>query len=310
MKIREMELLVRVAETGSMTLAAQQLQLSPAAVSAAVQRIEAAIGVRLFERTTRSLRPTDEGLVIIEGCEDIVDRWQRTLEDAHGQGRELAGTIHLSAPADTTYGILESVIAELCAQHPRLRVVLNIGDAIQHVHKDAIDLAIRYGSLRDSTLLARKLVEAPSVLVASPAYLAARGAPETPQALAEHRCVTLHLSNVPAVVWELQRGDELHALRIDSPLCGDGYLARRWAIAGMGVALKSAFDVIEDLEAGRLVQVLPEYTGGSVAVHAVFRSRFRPARVRALDAAIAERFAARGARCEAWLAGAEARTLG
>ena len=296
-----MELLVRVANTHSMTLAARQLHLTPAAVSAAVQRIEGAIGIRIFERTTRSLHPTDEGQVVIEGCRDVVDRWQRTLDDARGHHTDLEGAIHLSAPADTTYQLLESVVMDLCLEHPKLRVNLNTSDAVRHLHRDAIDMAIRYGPLHDSTLSARKLAEAAAVLVAAPSYVAKFGAPDTPQALVEHRCLTLELSSVPMVSWELHGEGEVHTVTVESPLCGDGHLARRWAIAGMGIAFKSLFDVIEDLESGRLVQVLPAYASGPIAIHAVFPSRrFQTARVRALHAAIASNFAARAARCRAW----------
>ena len=302
MKIHEMELLVRVAETGSMTLAAQQMHLTPAAVSAAVRRIEDAIGVRLFERTTRSLHPTDEGLVVIEGCQDVVDRWQHTLDDISGQRTELEGAIHLSAPADITYQILETLVVDLSREHPKLRVVLNASDVVQHLHRDAIDMAIRYGSLQDSTLSARKLAEGPRILVAAPSYLAQFGTPKSLQDLSKHQCLTLHLSNAPTVIWQIHHRAEVQALNIESPLCGDGYLARRWAIAGMGIAFKALFDVIDDLEANRLVQVLPDYTGGQIAIHAVFPSRrFLPARVRAVDTLIAACFAARSTRCSAWL---------
>ncbi len=296
-----MELLVRVAQTGSMTLAARQLHLTPAAVSAAVQRIENAIGVRLFERTTRSLHPTDEGRVVVEGCKEVADVWQRTLDDARGRRTELEGVVHISAPADTTYEVLESLTAELCRAHPKLQVVLHTGDAIHHLQRDAIDMAIRYGPLQDSTLTARKLAKVPNVLVASPEYLETRGSPSTPEELPEHRCLTLQLSSVPVLSWQLHREDEVHSIELVSPLCGDGYLARRWAVAGMGIALKSLFDVIDDLESGRLLQVLPDYIGDSMPIHAVFPSRrFQRARVRALYAAIAPHFERRVARCTAW----------
>ena len=298
-----MELLVRVAQSGSMTRAAQQLHLTPAAVSAAVQRVEEALGVRMFERTTRSLHPTEEGAVILAGCQDVVHRWQRTLDDARGHRRELEGTVRLSAPADTTYQIIEPVVVALCTEHPRLRVELHTSDALVHLHRDAIDMAIRYGVPQDSSLTVRKLVNGPSVLVASPTDLESWGTPSTPDALAEHRCLTLQRAGVPTTTWVLRRGDARHSIGLDSPLCGDGFLARRWAVAGMGVALKSLFDVIDDLEAGRLVRVLPDYGGDDMAVHAVFPSRrFLPARVRALDTAIAAAFSARDARCRAWLA--------
>ncbi len=296
-----MELLVRVAETGSMTLAAKQLHLTPAAVSAAVQRIEDALGVRVFERTTRSLHPTDEGDVIVAGCQDVVHRWQRTLDEARGHRQDLEGSVFLSAPADTSYQVIDAVVLELCAAHPKLRVVMDTSDALVHLHRDAVDMAIRYGAPPDSSLTARKLVDTIGILVASPDYLRERGTPEHPDALAEHRCLTLRLGGVPAVMWELRRGDAVHRVPLDSPLCGNGYLARRWALAGMGIAFKSLFDVIDDLAAGTLVRVLPAYDGGLSVIHAVFPSRrFLPARVRALDRALAAAFSARAARCQAW----------
>jgi DNA-binding transcriptional LysR family regulator len=303
MRLRDMELLVRVAQTGSMTLAAQQLHLTPAAVSAAVLRIEDTLGLRLFARTTRSLHPTDEGVVVLEACEDVVARWRRGLDEARGPHVEPTGTVDLASPADTTYTTLDAVVTRLTARHPALRIVLHTSDAIQHLQRDAIDLAIRYGPLRDSSLTARKLVESPRVLVAAPAYLSRHGRPERLEALAAHRLLTLRLSNAPTTSWALVGEGRSVRLPVDSPLCGDGYHVRRWAVAGEGVAFKSLVDVIDDLEAGRLEHLLPAYSGGQIAVHAVMPSRrFRPARVRAVDAAIAEAFAERAARCEAWTA--------
>lgn len=302
MKIRDMEMLVRVAESGSMTLAAQQLHMTTAAVSVAIARIEASIGLRLFERTTRALHPTDAGLVVIEGCVEAVSRWQRALDDARDGQTEIEGTVHLSAPSDTSYLILRPLLQALSSTHPKLRVVLQTSDDIHQLHRDAIDMAIRYGKLSDSSLMARKLYEGPRILVASPAYIARFGTPTNPAHLAAHRCVTLHLSNAPMVSWMLYAQDGTpHRVPIQSPLCGDGYLARCWAIDGLGIALKSLFDVLDDLEAGRLVQVLPAYTGGQVAIHALFPSRtYQPQRVRVVADAVAQRFAQQQDRVLAW----------
>lgn len=303
MRIDDMTLLVRVSETGSMTRAARQLHLTPAAVSATIRRIEAALGVRLFERTTRALHPTDEGQIVIEGCQRVVDGWQRTLEEARASRHELVGTVHLSAPADTSHQVVAPVVVELCEAHPRLQVVVHASDTVQHLHRDAIDMAIRYGSLKDSALTARKLAEQPGVLVAAPAYLERHGAPQHPDALSEHRCITLQLAGAAFTAWTLQRDGRSHTAALRRPLCGDGHLARRWAIAGVGIAFKSLFDVIDDLEAGRLVRVLPGWSAGPSAIHAVFPSgRHQPARVRALDDALTAACAARAARCDAWLA--------
>ncbi|MEM9694620.1 MAG: LysR family transcriptional regulator [Myxococcota bacterium] len=303
MKIRDMELLVRVAESGSMTLAAQQLRVTPAAVSAAVQRIEASLDLRVFERTTRALHVTDEGARIVDGCLDVVERWQRAVEGARTHRGGVAGTVRLSAPADTTYQVLDAVVVAVCAAHPSLRVIVDTSDAVKHVHGDAIDMAIRYGALPDSTLFAKKHASFPTVLVASPTYLEAAGAPQRPAELQEHRCLTLQLSGEPTARWHLfGRGTDYDLALDRAALCGDGFLARRWALAGVGIAFKSLFDVIDDLERGTLVRVLPDYAGEPMPIHAVFPSRrFLPGRVRALDAAVGEAFAARARRCRAWL---------
>lgn len=294
-------MLVRVAETGSMTLAAQQLNRTPAAVSGALQRIEGALGMRIFERTTRTLRPTEEGQVLIEGCLELTQRWHQLLEDARGQRVGLAGTVHVSAPTDTSYRILRPTLVRLCEQHPQLRVQLDISDAVHPIHRAAIDVAIRYGALQDSGLSARKLVELPTVLVAAPSYLDEHGRPASLEDLARHRCVTLKMDAIPTTSWVLYFMGERWVVPIESPLCGDGFLVRQLAVDGWGITLKSLFDVIDDLEAGRLMHVLPAYVGEPLAIHVLFPSRrYMPARVRALAAAITADFSARAARCAAW----------
>jgi DNA-binding transcriptional LysR family regulator len=301
MKIRELELLVRVARTGSMTQAAQQLHLTPGAVSAAVGRIEEELGVRLFERTTRSLRPTEDGLVVLQGCEEVLARWRSTLDDLR-RDDEIEGTVHLSAPVDTTYQLLEGVLVALSDAHPGLRVQVHTGDSVRHLHRDAIDMAIRYGAIRDGGVIKRLLTHQFGVLVASPGYLERHGAPREPEELAAHRCLTLPIGGAPRRVWPLERGGEVYEVEIDSPLCSDGHLSRVWAVEGRGIALKSLFDVLDDLEAGRLVRVLPGYAAGPYPIHAVFPSRrFLSARVRVVDEAITALFEARVARCQRWL---------
>lgn len=302
MRLRDMQLVVRVADTGSMTRAAKQLHLTSAAVSGGIQRVEADLGLRLFERTTRSLSPTEEGLVVIEGCREMLARWQQVVDDATGQLGDVGGSVQLSVPADTTYGLVGDIVAEVTQQHPGLRVELDASDIVQHLHREALDVAIRYGPLPDSSLSARKLVLAPNLLVASPRYLEVHGAPTSLDELAQHRLLTLRLSESPQDVWRFVRPDEVVEVPVQSPLCGDGHLVRRWAVAGRGIAFKSLFDVIDDLERGDLVQVLPDELGETMAIHAIFPSRRRqPARVRIVVDAIAEHFTRRGERCATWL---------
>ncbi|MEM6991330.1 MAG: substrate binding domain-containing protein, partial [Myxococcota bacterium] len=252
--------------------------------------------------TTRALHPTDEGTLLIEGCRDVVELWQRTLEDARAQRAELEGVVQLAAPVDTAYQLLRSVVAELHAEHPRLTVVLHGTDTVQQLDRDAVDVSIRYGRLQDSTMSARKLAVCPGILVAAPSYLQRKGVPRSPADLQSHQCITLHLSNRLQDTWELLGKGRPRRVELVSPLCGDGYAARQWALDGAGIALKSLFDVIDDLEHGRLVRVLPRYTSGLVPIHAVFPNRrFTTARVRTLLSVVAKRFAVRSNRCTTWL---------
>ncbi len=298
MKIQEMELLLRVAETGSMTRASRQLDLTPAAVSAAVQRIEGALGLRVFERTTRTLHPTDEGFIVLEGCRETVNRWQRTLDEARGSKATLEGSLRMSAPADTVHQVVGGAVAAFCARHPGLRVVVHPTDTLQNVLEDALDLSIRYGSLKDSTLVARKLAASPRVLVAAPSYLARAGVPDGLDDLHQHRLLTLQLGNSPERSWTL--GSQ--SVAVESPMCGDGLLVRQWAVEGHGIAFKGLLDVVGDLEAGRLVRVLPHVLGGTDGVYAVYPSRvFVPARVRALVDHLAGVFLDLEGRCSRWL---------
>lgn len=296
-----MQLLLRVAETGSMTRAAGQLDLTPAAVSAAVQRIEAALDLRLFERTTRTLHPTDEGLIVLEGCRETVHRWLRTLDEARGSQATLEGSLRVSAPADTVHQIVGAAVAEFCALHPGLRVVVHPTDTLQNVLEDALDLSIRYGALPDSTLVARKLATSPRILVAAPQYLAQRGTPTRLEDLTEHRLLTLQLGNSPERSWTFRSDSGPVEIPVESPMCGDGLLVRRWAVQGHGIAFKGLLDVVDDLESGRLVRVCPAVDGGFGGVYAVHPSRaFVPARVRALVDHLAGVFARREGRCGRW----------
>lgn len=302
MRLDDAQLLVRIADSGSLTAAAKQLRRSPAAASAALTRLEEEIGLRLFERTTRSIHPTEEGAAVIEACEEILARWQRTLDELKGDEGAPSGLVRVSAPTDLSHQLIAPLLLSFCRAHPRVQLILDASDSVHKIHREAIDLALRYGALPDSSLPARKLHSSPTVLVAAPAYLKQHGHPQRAEELSQHRLLTLQLKDSPAKAWTLSDGETETRVEIQSPLCADGLLTRRWAIAGEGIARKSLFDVIEDLEAGRLIHVLPQLRGREMPIHLILPSRrFLPRRVRALTEAIVAGFAERNAQVERWL---------
>ncbi|HKX40501.1 MAG TPA: LysR family transcriptional regulator [Burkholderiaceae bacterium] len=293
LQLPQLELFVRIADAGSLSAAARQLQITPAAASAALKRLETILAVRLIERSTRSMRLTPEGELLREHAQralGVLDDMRSLL----GARRErLEGEIHLAAPSDLGRQVLSPMLDEFLAEHPGLRIALHVSDNMHDLLRERVDLAVRYGELPDSTMVARLLHRAPRVLVASPAYLARHGAPEHPRDLAKHNCIGLYLGGRPQLQWTLVRdGLAITVKTHGNRRADDGALVRQWAVQGLGIAYKSRLDVAADLASGVLVELMPGWRSEPVPLHAVIPAReHMPLRVRRLLDALAEKFA-------------------
>jgi DNA-binding transcriptional LysR family regulator len=291
--LSQLELFVRIADAGSLSAAARQLQLTPAAASAALKRLESAFGVRLVERSTRSMRLTAEG----ELLRDHARRALGDIDDARallGAGREtLSGDIHLAAPSDLGRGALSAMLDRFIEQHPGVRLTLYVSDTLQDLVRERIDLAVRYGELPDSSLVARRLHVTRRVVVASPDYIARHGAPQQPAELTRHNCIALYRSGRPHLAWRFERGGVDTIVRVQgNRLAYDGALVRQWVLQGLGIATKARLDVADDLRAGRLVELLTDWRGEDFPLHAMLPAgRHMPLRVRRLLDFLGERFA-------------------
>jgi DNA-binding transcriptional LysR family regulator len=304
MNLDDMRLFVNVAQSGSFSSAARRLNLSPAAVSLAIKRIETEHRARLIERSTRAIRLTSEGLRFLEGCEAVLARWEETLATLGAPKDALVGDVHIAVPVDLTYRYLGKWLADWQSEHPRLRLTFRVGDRIHDLKRESVDLAVRYGGLADSALIAHQLCSGPRIPVASPAYLK-RGAPKTPADLKDHTALLWSAGEQAFAEWQFWRGRKTSGpserVHVSGALCGDGLLARQWAVEGRGIAFKVLWDVIDDLEAGRLVRVLPEYRGDEIPVHAVLPSReHQPPRVRAVLAHLSAKFKELQQRMNRW----------
>lgn len=297
LQLSQLRLFLRVADAGSMSAAARDLRLSPAAASAALKRLEARVQVRLVERSTRSLRLTPEGELLREHAQAALG----LLDDAHallGRQRErLEGEIHVAAPSDLGRTLVAPLLDDFIAKHPAVRVALYLSDALVDLPRRGVDVALRYGELADSALVARRLHTTERVLVAAPAYLDARGRPQEPADLARHNALVLQVAGRPQVAWTLRRGS--HEVRVavqGDRRCDDGAMVRQWALGARGIAVKSGLDVLDDLNSGRLERVLPGWHLDRLPLHAVLPARrHQTMRVRRLLELLAERFAALGA---------------
>ncbi|GAB7548471.1 LysR family transcriptional regulator [Cupriavidus sp. CuC1] len=290
----DIRLFVEAASLGGLSAAGRKLGLSPAAASARLLRLEASLNTRLFERTTRQLRLTEEGRMVLLHCQQALG----ALEDAQaalqaGRG-VVSGKVRISATSDFGRHVLKGWLDEFNVQYPAVTFALVLSDALSNLLLDDIDLAIRFGVPPDSSLIARRLAPNRRVLCASPEYVAAHGTPGHPQDLERFDCIVLGTAAGPANDWRFTRCGKVETYTVplaNSRETNDGALAREWAVAGYGIAMKSVWDIGADLRAGTLMMLMPEWHAPDVPVHALYhRTRYMAPRVRALLDFLIERF--------------------
>jgi DNA-binding transcriptional LysR family regulator len=293
-RLDDLTLFLRVLDLGSISAAARSLDLSVAVASQRLKRLERELGVRLLHRTTRRLHATPEGAALAEQGRPLVEDLEALTGGLRQSGADIAGTLRVTASASFGRQYLSPLLPDFLALHPRVRLSINLTDQMLDLVSSGFDLAIRIGALDDSSLVARKLAANRRVLCASPEYLRRHGTPRTPQDLVDHECVLLVGSQGRQDVWRLGDGSggEI-AVRVRGRVeTNYGELVRDSAVAGVGIAVHSSWHVIDDLRAGRLVQVLPDYPLAESGIYAVMpQRRLVPPRVRAFVDFLADRFA-------------------
>ncbi|MEM6616589.1 MAG: LysR family transcriptional regulator [Pseudomonadota bacterium] len=276
----DMEIFARVVTSGSMSGAAREMSLSPAVVSKRIQRLETRLGSRLLQRTTRQIALTEAGqgyyervvaiLASIEEAENYVARRNATAR----------GVLKVSAPTSFGRMHIAPIVDAFLEEHAELTLNLILSDDYVDIVGDGFDVAIRIGELPDSSLVARRLSSNHRFLCASPDYLRRMGHPETLADLNKHRC----LAAAAQEAWKLEGPEGALTYRVGSHIqTNSSEVIREAVIAGVGIALRSTWDVGEELADGRLNVVLPQYRASRhVAIHAVYPSRrFLPVKVRA-----------------------------
>lgn len=291
--LADLQLFLCAAETLNLSAAARQLQLTPAAASAALKRLEQDLDVRLFERSTRALRLTAEGEIFRERSQQALGLLAEARAQVRGGRRALDGTVHLAAPTDLMRSVLMPWLDEFQALYPQVELVVHASDSVQDLLRDTLHLALRYGHLPDSRLHARLLHSGRRVLAAAPEYLQRRGWPHSPEHLREHECLTFYTRGQINRHWTFYRDGQEHNVSVGGRRsCDDSSLAHTWALQGKGLIYKSVLELGDDLQAGRLQALLPDYTTEAAPLHAVYiAGRYMPERVRALLDFFIEKFA-------------------
>jgi len=256
--VNNIRMFVRVYELGNMSAAARDQRTSPAVASARISELEKHLGVRLFNRTTRSLQATENGRIFYDGAKKILDSIDEAETAVMDVTQNPRGTIFVATPLGIGRRLIGPQVPAFKDLYPQIDVRLRLSDRIIDVVSEGIDVAFHLGILDDSTLKVQLIADCPRVLCASPAYIARRGMPLDGAALVndKHDCLNLRFPGAKEFQWALSTPEGPRRFEITGPFeSDDGDVLTGWALDGRGIVMKPIFDVADHLRAGRLVPV-------------------------------------------------------
>ena len=274
MNTSDLNLFIRIVETGSITETANQLSITPAAVSSALKRLEKQLDVQLLIRTTRQLRITPQGEQFLFHCRQALASLEQGRIAAHQTQGKVSGKLRLSVPSDLGRNTLLLWIEELLNEHPLLSIDLTVGDSISDFFIDQVDMALRFGKLEDSSMVSFHIATMNRITCASPGYISKHGEPVHPKCLKEHNCLLHRRAGRLFNNWEYSDHLGSYKVKVDSNrVSNDTDIVRRWAVSGKGIAYRSQIDVYSELRSGQLVQLLPDFESPSVELNLICPSR-------------------------------------
>jgi DNA-binding transcriptional LysR family regulator len=252
---------VRVVELGNLSAAGRDMRISPAVASNRIKELERHLGVRLFNRTTRQLMPTEHGTVFYAGAKQVLEAITEAEAAVSALSGQPRGTIRVTAPLGLGRRLIASGIPEFHDKYPDIEVRLRLSDHDVDMMKEGIDVAFRLGLLEDSSLRMRGIMDCERVLVAAPAYLDARGEPEDPKELIakRHDCLMLRYPGIREYFWTLKTPAGPTKFEVRGPFdSDDGDVLTGWALAGRGIINKPRFEVEPFIRDRRLKVIMPD----------------------------------------------------
>jgi len=256
--VNNIRMFIRVLELGSMSAAARDQRTSPAVASARISDLEKHLGVRLFNRTTRTLQPTENGRIFYDGARRVLEAIDEAEAAVMDVTQNPKGTIFVAAPLGVGRRFVAPHVPAFKDLYPQIDIRLRLSDRVIDVVTEGIDVAFHLGLLEDSTLKVRVVADCPRVLCAAPAYIARRGMPATGEAMVadRHACLNLRFPGAREFQWTLITPEGPRRYEISGPFeSDDGDVLTGWALAGHGIVLKPLFEVAEYLRQGALVPV-------------------------------------------------------
>lgn len=280
--LEDLRVFCLVARRASFVAAAEELGSSPAYVSKRVKLLEQAMGAQLLHRSTRQVSLTENGERVRRWAQRMLEEIGDLMDDVSAGGGSARGLVRIGSSLGFGRRHVAPLVSKLCEAHPGLEIRFDVFDKLVDLIAEGIDLDIRIGNDIAPHLIARRLARNCRVLCAAPSYVAAHGAPQTPEALSEHRCLVIKERDHPFGIWRLTGPDGPCNVKVGGRLSSNhGEIVHGWALEGRGIMLRSLWDVRPSLEDGRLVQVLPEYRQDA-DIWAVYPSRLSgSARLRA-----------------------------
>ncbi len=274
MLLEDLRVILKVAEFRSITAAASHLDMRMATASAAVKRVERSLGVDLFIRTTRQLRLSAAGERYIPQCEQALLMLEQAKQNMKDDLDIVDGELRIALSSDLGRNLVLPWLDEFLHTYPEVQLRANISDSNIDFYRDAIDIALRYGSPDDANLYGFKICNAPRLLCATQGYLDANGTPMHPNDLSEHNGLLYQLYDVLHDEWTFLRKDQQYKIKMQgNRASNDGDLVRRWCVAGEGLAVKSCLDMSQDLLAGNLIPVMTNYQPHPTELWLIFPSR-------------------------------------
>lgn len=288
----ELEFFILIARHGNLSAAARALDITPPAATKRLAQLEAKLGVRLVNRTTRSISLTKEGETYLSHATRILDQL-REMEDAVSSSKtDLRGLLRVNATLGFGRTTIAPLVSEFAKLHPHVEVQVELTDKPVDLVEGGFDMAIRFGALPDQRLNARCLLTNRRFLCASPLYLEQHGTPATLADLAQHRCI-IHRQNDEAYgIWRFTRNQQNEVMKVQGSLSSnDGDIVLGWALDGHGILIRSEWDLAKYLESGRLKVILPEFNLPSADLFVYYANRRnQTARARAFIDFLVERF--------------------
>ncbi|MCO5365128.1 LysR family transcriptional regulator [Pseudomonas alliivorans] len=281
--IEDLRLAVTLSRCESLSAAARVLNVSPPALSMRLRRLEAQLGITLANRDARRLSLTADGERFARESAHLLEQLEALPESFKQRDERLVGTLRLAAPFGYGRQRIAPLLARFARLHPQLRLHLDLRETPWPDRHDS-DAVIHIGSLNDSLWIARTLAHNNRWLCASPAYLEQQGIPASPDELAGHRCICIRENDEDVTLWHMNKGAAKKTLRIEPALLtNDGSVARRWAEQGLGIVLRSQWDVSDAIASGALVRVIADWQLTRAPINLLVPVRKqRSARVQAL----------------------------